>query len=60
LLAGTFERMKQAGIPYGDQFDSVGNMKGPGNEAASRGMGQAVYFFDPDKHLLEIRHYELP
>jgi catechol 2,3-dioxygenase-like lactoylglutathione lyase family enzyme len=56
----TFERLRQAGIVYGDQFDSVGNMKGPGNEAASRGMGKAVYFFDPDKHLIEIRHYELP
>ncbi len=53
-----FERVKSAAIAYGDQFDTVGNMKGPGNEAASRGMGKAVYFFDPDKHLLEIRHYE--
>jgi hypothetical protein len=35
-------------------------MKGPGDEAASRGMGKAVYFFDPDQHLIEIRHYESP
>jgi catechol 2,3-dioxygenase-like lactoylglutathione lyase family enzyme len=54
-----FERIKAAGIPFGDQFDSVGNMKGPGDEAASRGMGKAVYFFDPNKHLIEIRHYDL-
>jgi len=25
-----------------DQFNSVGNMKGPGDEAASRGMGKAT------------------
>ncbi|MGH8201336.1 MAG: hypothetical protein ACREVO_13410 [Steroidobacteraceae bacterium] len=52
-----FERVKKAGIGYGDQFDSVGNMKGPGSGAAARGIGKAVYFFDPDKHLIEIRHY---
>jgi catechol 2,3-dioxygenase-like lactoylglutathione lyase family enzyme len=56
----TFDRIKAAGIAYGDRFDLVGNMQGPGDEAASRGPGKAVYFFDPDKHLLEIRHYELP
>ena len=54
-----FERVIKSGIPYGDRFDLVGNMRGPGDEAASRGMGKAVYFFDPDKHLLEIRHYEI-
>jgi catechol 2,3-dioxygenase-like lactoylglutathione lyase family enzyme len=54
-----FSRIKEAGIAYGDRFDRVGNMQGPGNEAGSRGMGKAIYFFDPDKHLIEIRHYEL-
>jgi catechol 2,3-dioxygenase-like lactoylglutathione lyase family enzyme len=53
-----FKRIKAAGIAFGDQFASVGNMKGPGDEAAARGMGKAVYFFDPNKHLVEIRHYE--
>jgi len=52
-----FARVKEAEIPYGDRFDRVGNMQGPGDEAASRGMGKAVYFFDPDQHLIEIRHY---
>ena len=52
-----FGRIKEAEIPYGDRFDRVGNMQGPGDEAASRGMGKAVYFFDPDQHLIEIRHY---
>jgi catechol 2,3-dioxygenase-like lactoylglutathione lyase family enzyme len=53
-----FDRIQKAGIVYGDQFDSVGNMRGPGDEAASQGMGKAVYFFDPNQHLIEIRHYE--
>jgi len=53
-----FARIKAAGIAYGDRFDAVGNMQGPGQEAAARGMGSALYFFDPDNHLLEIRHYE--
>jgi catechol 2,3-dioxygenase-like lactoylglutathione lyase family enzyme len=53
-----FARIKAANIPYGDAFSSVGNMQGPGEEPASRGAGKAIYFFDPNQHLLEIRHYE--
>ena len=41
-----------------DSFHAVGNNVGPGDETGARGMGKAVYFFDPDKHLVEIRHYE--
>lgn len=52
-----FARIREAGIPYGDSFHDVGNMKGPGSEAGARGDGKAVYFFDPNKHLLEIRTY---
>lgn len=52
-----FERVKAAGIPYGDSFHAVGNMRGPGVEAGSRGDGASVYFFDPNQHLIEIRHY---
>jgi catechol 2,3-dioxygenase-like lactoylglutathione lyase family enzyme len=52
-----FDRVKAAGIPYGDSFHAVGNMQGPGNEPGSRGDGEAVYFFDPNQHLIEIRHY---
>ena len=53
-----FSRIKDAGIPYGDSFHAVGNMQGPGEEDGSRGMGRAVYFFDPNQHLIEIRHYD--
>ena len=54
----TFARIKAGSVPYGDTFHEVGNEKGPGDEAGARGIGKAVYFFDPDKHLLEIRHYD--
>ena len=54
----TFERIRAAEVPYGDSFHAVGNGKGPGDETGARGMGKTIYFFDPNKHLLEIRHYE--
>lgn len=53
-----FSRLREHGIPYGDSFHKVGNQLGPGDETGARGLGKAVYFFDPNKHLLEIRHYE--
>lgn len=52
-----FSRIRAAGIPYGDSFQSVGNMQGPGEEDGARGPGRSLYFFDPNRHLLEIRSY---
>ena len=52
-----FQRVKDAGIEYGDSFHEVGNMRGPGPETGARGPGVAVYFFDPNEHLIEIRTY---
>jgi catechol 2,3-dioxygenase-like lactoylglutathione lyase family enzyme len=52
-----FARVKEAGIPFGDSFHDVGNMRGPGEEDGARGPGKAVYLFDPNKHLVEFRHY---
>ena len=54
----TFRRVREAGIEFGDSFHAVGNMRGPGDEAGSRGPGKVVYLFDPNKHLIEIRHYD--
>ena len=54
----TFAHIRAAGIEYGDSFHAVGNLRGPGEEGGAEGMGKALYFFDPSKHLIEIRHYE--
>ena len=32
-------------------------MKGPGMTAGAKGLGKAVYFKDPDGHVLEIKTY---
>ena len=53
-----FGRIKDAGIDYGPTFDSVGSNRGPGEESGARGLAPTLYFFDPNKHLLEIRSYE--
>jgi catechol 2,3-dioxygenase-like lactoylglutathione lyase family enzyme len=53
-----FREIREAGIEFGDSFHSVGNMQGPGEETGARGPGAALYFFDPNRHLIEIRHYE--
>lgn len=53
-----FERIREAQVPYGDSFHTVGNNTGPGNETGSRGPGPTVYMFDPNHHLIEIRTYE--
>ncbi|MFN8643148.1 MAG: VOC family protein [Candidatus Binatia bacterium] len=55
-FAAAFERVRDAGIPYGDAFDSVGSMRGPGDEPGAHGPGKALYLFDPNQHLIEIRH----
>jgi catechol 2,3-dioxygenase-like lactoylglutathione lyase family enzyme len=53
-----FRRVREGRIEFGDSFDSVGNMKGPGEEAGARGPGASLYLFDPNMHLIEIRLYE--
>ena len=53
----TFERIRNTDIPYGDSFNTVGNMHGPGREDGARGPAASLYVFDPNQHLIEIRHY---
>jgi catechol 2,3-dioxygenase-like lactoylglutathione lyase family enzyme len=52
-FATTFDRVRDAGVEYGDSFQTVGNMLGPGDERGAK----VIYLFDPSRHLLEIRHY---
>jgi catechol 2,3-dioxygenase-like lactoylglutathione lyase family enzyme len=52
-----FARVRAAGLPYGDSFHDVGNMRGPREEGGAKGPGPTVYLFDPDGHLVELRHY---
>ncbi|MDP9331742.1 MAG: VOC family protein [Actinomycetota bacterium] len=54
----TFSRIRAAGIPYGDSFHDVGNMRGPGREDGARGPAASLYLLDPNQHLIEIRHYD--
>lgn len=52
-----FERLKSDAVPYGNNFDTVGQMSGPGKSHGSDKNAQCVYFRDPDGHMLEIMHY---
>ena len=52
-----FDRIKESGIPYGDAPYDQENMKGPGMTMGAKGMGKAVYFIDPNGHVLEIKTY---
>jgi catechol 2,3-dioxygenase-like lactoylglutathione lyase family enzyme len=56
-FAAAFARVKAAALPYGDSFHDVGNMQGPGEEVGAMGLGPTVYLFDPNGHLVELRHY---
>jgi len=53
----TFRRIRERGLEYGDKFNQVGNMRGPGTADGAKGDWKAVYLFDPDRHLIEIGQY---
>jgi catechol 2,3-dioxygenase-like lactoylglutathione lyase family enzyme len=55
---GVYRRVREAGIPYGDAFDGVGNMRGPGTADGAHGATRSLYVDDPSKHLIEVIHYE--
>ena len=50
-------RIVQSGVPYGDAFDQVGNMRGPGIADGARGSTTSLYCNDPSGHLIEIVSY---
>jgi catechol 2,3-dioxygenase-like lactoylglutathione lyase family enzyme len=52
-----FQRIRENGVGYGDDFNTVGNMRGPGDSGGARGACKSVYLFDPSRHLIEILHY---
>ena len=50
-----FQRVRDHAIEYADSFDRVGDMRDASEGA--RGAWQAVYFLDPNRHLIEIAYY---
>ncbi len=50
-------RLKAEGVPYGDNFDTVGTLSGPGRSHGSGKNAACIYFTDPDGHMLEIMRY---
>jgi glyoxylase I family protein len=54
----TFDRIREAGIAYGDGPGRATNMKGPGPSSGVHGPTDSVYFTDPNGHILEILTYE--
>ena len=52
-----FSRIRDSGIAYGDSPFARDNMQGPGMTLGAKGDGKAVYFDDPDGHVLEIKTY---
>jgi catechol 2,3-dioxygenase-like lactoylglutathione lyase family enzyme len=54
-----FARIRAGGIPYGESFHAVGTNTGPGIEDGAHGPAPTLYCTDPNKHLIEIRTYEV-
>jgi catechol 2,3-dioxygenase-like lactoylglutathione lyase family enzyme len=54
----TFDRVRNAGIAYGDGPSQTENMKAPGPSSGVHGPTDSVYFKDPNGHILEILTYE--
>ena len=52
-----FRRIQDEGIPFGDGPGNLENRRGPGMTLGARGEGKAVYFRDPNGHVLEIKTY---
>lgn len=53
-----FDRVRAAGIPFGDSFHDAAKGEGPGDEDGAQGPGKAIYLLDPNRHLIELRYYD--
>lgn len=54
----TFQRIRAAGVPYGDGPTRLDNNRGPGRSSGVHGPTDSVYFRDPNGHILEILTYD--
>ena len=54
-FATVIDRIQTAELPFGDRFDAVDNGRGPSPQPGSRGDEMAIYLFDPNAHLIEVR-----
>ena len=54
----SFERIRKAGVAYGDTFDQATNMKAPGVAEGAHGETRSLYLLDPNRHLIELLYYE--
>ncbi len=52
-----FERIREAGLEYGDAFDQASNMQGPGIADGAHGETHSLYVLDPNRHLVELLYY---
>jgi hypothetical protein len=50
-------RLKTGGILYGDNFDTVGTLSGPGQSHGSAKNAACIYVTDPDGQMHEIMRY---
>lgn len=50
-------RAREAGVAYGDSFDSVGCQRGPGLADGAHGASRSLYLKDPNGHLIEVLSY---
>ncbi len=50
-------RVLATGLDHGPSFDLVGSQGGLGTEVGACGPAPTLYFFDPNRHLIEIRTY---
>jgi catechol 2,3-dioxygenase-like lactoylglutathione lyase family enzyme len=51
-------RIRSTDTAFGDSFHDAANGRGPSDSDGARGPGKAIYLLDPNRHLIELRHYD--